>query len=160
MTGKKGARVITPYDDLTYQITGCAMAVHRKLGPGYRENTYQRDLEVHLSEKKLNFEAQKLIEVFDSLHGDQLIGYYIPDFIVQESIIVEIKALKGLDNTHIAQVIGYLAVTGCPVGLLINFGLRSLGYRRILPPKNVQEHRVNRQWLFIPDWFKPVEPDS
>ena len=93
------------------------MAVHCKLGPGYRENTYQRDLEIHLSDAKLSFEAENLYEVFDSLVGEKLIGYYIPDFVVEGKVVVEIKALKGVDNSHLAQVIGYLAVTGCPIGL-------------------------------------------
>ena len=83
-----------------------------------------------------------------------LIGYYIPDFIVAERVVVEIKALNGIDNSHVAQVIGYLAVTVCPVGLLINFGARSLQYRRIFPPKSIAEHHINRQWLFVPDWLK------
>src|SRR4030067_411225 len=108
-----GKRVPLPYDELTYKIIGCAMAVHRKLGPGYREDTYQRDLEVFLAESQLAAEPQKLYEVYDSLRGDQLIGYYIPDFIVEEKVAVEIKALSGLDNSHLAQVIGYLAVSGC-----------------------------------------------
>ncbi len=131
------------------------MAVHRKRGPGYREDTYQRDLEVHFTESGLAHVAQKNIEVYDSVNGDVLIGYYIPDFIVEDIVIVEIKALSGgLDNSHIAQVIGYMAVTGCPVGLLLNFGTRSLQWRRIFPPKNITEHCVNRQWLFVPDWLK------
>ncbi len=71
-------------------------------------------------------------------------------------MIVEIKALRGLDNSHEAQVIGYLAVSGCSVGLLLNFGLRSLQKKRILPPKNISEHKLNRQWLFVPDWLKPA----
>lgn len=151
MTNK---RIKTLYDDITYKIIGDSMAVHRKLGPGYRENTYQRDLEVRFTESEVAYVAQKLIEVYDSSQGNVLIGYYIPDFIVAETVVVEIKALKGLDNGHLAQVIGYLAVTGCPVGLLINFGARSLQWRRILPPKNITEHRVNRQWLFVPDWLR------
>jgi GxxExxY protein len=118
--------ISTPFDDLTYKVIGCAMAVHRALGPGYRENTYQRDLATHFSEAHLPFESQKLYEVHDTLNGERLIGYYIPDFVVEEKLIVEIKALKGIDNSHLAQVIGYLAVTGFQVGLLINFGERSL----------------------------------
>jgi GxxExxY protein len=146
--------VSTPYDDLTFKVIGCAMAVQRKLGPGLREDSYQRDLEAHFAEAGIAFEAQKLYEVHDSLGGGQLIGYYIPDFVVEQKVIVEIKALKGLDNSHQAQVIGYLAVSSCPVGLLINFGLRSLQYKRIFPPKGILEHQVNRQWLFVPDWLK------
>lgn len=149
--------VKTPLDELTYQIIGCAMAVHRKLGPGYREDTYQRDLQAYLMEKDIPFEAQKLYEVHETADQNTLIGYYIPDFIVNEKVVVEIKALKGTDNSHLAQVIGYLAVTGSSVGLLINFGERSLVYHRVLPPRNLQEHRVNRQWLFVPDWLKPLE---
>ncbi|MEW6718228.1 MAG: GxxExxY protein [Chloroflexota bacterium] len=142
---------------MTYKIIGCAMAVHRAHGPGYREITYQRDLEVHFNEARLDYEAQRWLEVYDSLQGHTLIGYYIPDFIIAEKVIVEIKALRGLDNSHLAQVIGYLAVSGCQVGLLINFGTRSLQWRRILPPKDVSEHRLNCQWLFVPHWLKKEE---
>ncbi len=147
--------VETPYDALTYNIIGCAMAVHSALGPGYRENTYQKDLAIQFAQNGLSFEAQKLYEVYDSLNKSQLIGYYIPDFLVEQRVIVEIKALRGMDSSHEAQVIGYLAVSGCSVGLLLNFGARSLQKRRIFPPKNVAEHRRNRQWLFVPDWLKP-----
>ena len=147
MTNK---RIQTPYDKLTYQIIGCVMATHRQLGPGYRENTYQRDLEVRFTESELAHSPQKLLEVYDSSQGNVLIGYYIPDFIVADQVVVEIKALNSTDNSHLAQVIGYLAVTRHPIGLLINFGTRSLQWRRILPPKNITEHQVNRQWLLSP----------
>lgn len=150
----KNQRIVTPHDELTYKIIGCAMAVHRNLGQGLRENTYQRDLEAYLAQADIAFEAQKLFEVFGGPDGNQLIGYYIPDFVVENVVVVEIKALRGLDNDHLAQIIGYLAVSGCPIGLLINFGTRSLQYRRIFPPKNVADHGVNRQWLFVPDWLK------
>ncbi len=150
-----GKLVKTPRDALTYKIIGDAMTVHRSLGPGYREDTYQRDLEVHFANSGLAYVAQKNIEVYDSLDGNVLIGFYIPDFIVEESVVVEIKALSGgLDNSHMAQVIGYLAVTGCPAGLLVNFGARSLQWKRIFPPKDIAAHRVNRQWLFVPDRLK------
>ena len=154
----KGTLAQTPYDQLTYRVIGCAMAVHRARGPGYREDTYQRDLEVHFTESGLAYQAQVLVEVYDSVHADVLVGYYIPDFIVGEQVVVESKALSGMDNTHMAQAIGYLAITGCPVALLINFGTRSLQWRRIFPPKKITEHRVNRQWLFVPDWLKEKAP--
>ena len=144
----------TPYDKLTYQIIGCAMAVHRELGPGLRENTYQRSLANYLSEKSISFEEEKLFPVTDDSDHERLVGYYIPDFVVEEKVIVEIKALYGLDNSHLEQVIGYLAVSGNPLGLLINFGERSLRYRRVLPPQKVIDHLVNHQWLFIPEWLR------
>ena len=144
----------TPYDKFTYPIIGCAMAVHRELGPGLREDSYQRALGLALEAAGLQFEAQRLYSVYNDPIEHLLIGYYIPDFVVEEKIIVEIKALRGLDNSHVAQVIGYLAISGCPQGLLINFGERSLAQKRIFPPKKVREHLVNRQWLFVPDWLK------
>jgi len=100
--------------------------------------------------------SQLFIAKFSSglhLYG-AFIGYYIPDVLVDDRVIVEIKALTYLDNSHVAQVIGYLAVPGCPVGLLLNFGERSLRDRRILPPRNILEHRVNRQWLCVPNASK------
>lgn len=69
-----GKRIQTPYDNLTYQIIGCAMAVHRQRGPGYRENTYQRDLEVQFTENGLAYLPQKLVEVYDSVQSNVLIG--------------------------------------------------------------------------------------
>ena len=141
-------------EELTYKIIGCAMAVHRRQSPALREDTYQRDLEVHLAQAGLLFTPQKALEVFDSAQGGKLIGYYIPDFVVADRVVVEIKALGRLDDSHVAQVIGYLAVTGCPVGLLIDFAGRSLHWRRILPPEKVTAHTVNRQWLFVPDWLR------
>lgn len=152
--GTKLQRIALPTDQLTYDIVGNAMTVHRARGSGYRENTYQKDLETHLERSKIIFAAQKLLDVFDSVDSRRLIGYYIPDFIVDNRVIVEIKALHGLDDSHIAQVIGYLAVTGCEVGLLINFGQRSLEWQRVLPPKRIQDHKVNRQWLFVPEWLQ------
>jgi GxxExxY protein len=150
-------RVSTPYDDLTYKIIGCAMKVHRNLGPGLREDSYQYALALSLLEAKLNHEQQRNYCIYDDKDRQQFVGYYIPDFVVEEKVIVEIKALQGIDNSHLAQVIGYLAVSKCPLGLLINFGERSLRYRRVFPPKNICEHTLNRQWLFAPNWLKGDE---
>ena len=147
-------KVSTPYDDLTYEIIGCAMKVHCELGPGLREDSYQHALALIMAEAKLSYEEQRNYGVYDDMEQQRLVGYYIPDFVVEEKVIVEIKALRGLDNTHLAQLIGYLAVTGCPLGLLINLGERSLRHRRVFPPQKILEHSVNRQWLFAPEWLK------
>lgn len=146
-----------PFDDLTYRIFGYGIDVHNKLGPGHRESIYHRDLEVRFDKAGVFYESEKWIEVYDSDESDVLIGYYIPDFIVEGKVVVEIKALANLDKTHIAQVLGYLATTGCEVGLLLNFGGRSLKRKRILPSKDISQHRVNRQWLFVPDSLRRSE---
>ncbi len=140
-----------PTDDLTYRIIGCAMALHRELRPGLREDSYQRGLESRLEQSGLSFESQKLLEVHD---GGVLVGYYVPDLIVEGKVVVELKALNGLNNSHVAQVVCYLMVTGCPVALLFDFGARSLQWKRILPPRTRLKHQVNKQWLFVPDWLK------
>jgi len=145
-------RVVGPYEEITYRIIGAAMALHRRLGPGYREAIYQRALEQEFADRELGYEPQKSVEVYDN---EVLVGLYYLDFLVEEKVIVEIKALRGLDNSHLAQIITYLTATGCPIGLLINFGERSLRYRRVFPSPKATAHRVNCQWLFVPDWLKP-----
>lgn len=146
-----------PHADLTYKIIGAAMAVHRRLGPGYKEQVYQNALEQEFSEVGLSFEPQKAVEVYDQ---DVLVGLYYLDFLVEGKVVVEIKALSSLNTTHIVQVVTYLTATGCPIGLLLNFGQRSLVPKRIFPPKKVTEHRINRQCLFIPDWLKEQRDPS
>lgn len=146
--------ITTPYDAITYKIIGCVMGIHRELGPGLKEKTYQKALEEAISRASLSYEAQKFYPVHTDPDQQQLIGFYIPDLVIEDSVIVELKALNGIDNNHLAQVISYLAISGMQIGLLINFGERSLRYRRVFPPRKVIEHLINRQWLFIPDWLK------
>ena len=144
-------RVKGPHEDITYRINGAAMAVHRRIGPGQKEDVYQQALQAELAEAGLSFEAQKNLEVYD---GERLVGYYIPDLVVEEKVIVEIKAFATLHTKYLGQVITYLNHTGLPVGLLINFGERSLRSRRVFPSPQAVEYRINHQWLFVPDWLK------
>jgi GxxExxY protein len=148
---RTGKKVKGPYEDITYKINGAAMAVHRRLGPGHKEEVYQQALELEFAETGLNFEPQKNLPVYD---GERLVGLYIPDFIVEGKVVVEIKAHKFLTEDHRAQVIAYLSQTGCPIGLLINFGGRSLKWSRIFPSPDATQHRINHQWLFVPDELK------
>jgi GxxExxY protein len=141
-------KVQGPFEDITYRINGAAMAVHRRIGPGQKEDVYQQALEAELAEAGLSFEAQKNLEVYDR---DRMVGLYIPDFIVEDKVIVEIKAFANLHAKYLGQVITYLNHTGLPVGLLINFGERSLRVRRVFPSPQAMEFRVNHQWLFVPD---------
>jgi len=144
-------KVTGPHEDITYRIIGAAMAVHRRLGPGHKEKVYQRALEAEFEKVGLSFEAQKCLEVYDE---GRLVGYYIPDFIVEGKVIVEIKAFATVHQKYLGQVITYLNHTGLAVGLLINFGERSLRPRRVFPSPQATEFRVNYQWLFVPDWLK------
>ena len=143
--------VKAPHEDITYRIVGAAMAVHRRIGPGQKEVVYQRALEGEFEKVGLAFEAQKNLEVYDE---ERLVGYYIPDFIVEAQVIVEIKAFATLHQKYLGQVITYLNHTGLAIGLLINFGERSLRPRRIFPSPQAAEFRVNHQWLFVPNWLK------
>jgi GxxExxY protein len=125
-----------PHQDLTYEIIGAAMEVHSQVGPGYKEEIYQKALEIELRNRKLEFEPQKTVEV--KFKGE-MIGLQILDFLVDGKVVVEIKALSHLDSTHEAQLISYLKATGSEVGLLINFGAKKLEYKRIFPPTKVKE---------------------
>jgi GxxExxY protein len=125
-----------PHQDLTYQIIGAAMEVHSELGPGYKEEIYQKALEIELRNRKIQFEPQKQIEIeFKS----EMVGWQLLDFFVDDKVVVEIKALSQLDTDHEAQIISYLKATDSQIGLLINFGTKRLEYRRILPPRKIKE---------------------
>jgi GxxExxY protein len=150
-------KVSGPHENLTYRIIGAAMSVHRRMGPGHKEDVYQRALEAEFVSVGVSFEAQKTLEVYDA---GRLVGYYIPDFIVEGKAIVEIKAFAQLPQKYLGQVITYLNHTGLPVGLLINFGERSLRSRRVFPSPQAAEFRINHQWLFTPDWLKAEHDPS
>ncbi len=136
-------RIVGPHEDLTYKIIGCAMAVHRRLGAGLPEEIYGEALAKEFERAEIGFKREEKIKVYDE---GVPIGYYRLDFLIEKKVVVELKALGWWDGSHFAQVITYLVATGLPVGLLIDFGGRSLRHRRMLPPKNAT-HRVNRQWL-------------
>lgn len=150
-------KVQGPHEDITYRINGAAMAVHRRLGPGHKEAVYQEALAAEFEKIGLAFEAEKNLEVYDE---GRLVGYYIPDFIVEDQVIVEIKAFANLHQKYLGQVITYLNHTGLSVGLLINFGERSLRPRRVFPSPQATEARCNPQWLFVPRWLTGSDDPS
>ena len=112
------------YEHETYQIIGAAMKVHRVLGPGFAEKVYQEALAIELVEQGIPFEREK--EIHATYKGVVLEGTYIPDFICYDKIIVELKAVRELDDTHRSQAINYAKVAGFKLSLLINFGEPSL----------------------------------
>ncbi len=114
---------------LTGKIIGCAMEVHRILGSGFQEVIYQRALAQEMILQGLNFVREQPMTI--SYKGKQ-IGQRRVDFFVEEQVMVEIKAVSQLQDVHLAQAINYLEAYKLNVGLLINFGSRSLEFKRVM----------------------------
>lgn len=118
------------YKEETYRIIGACMEVHNTLGCGFLEPVYQEALEHELSLQGIPFFPQKPIPI---VYKDQVLEkQYIADFVAFEQIILEIKAATVLDDIHTAQVLNYLKATGFSLGILVNFGAKSLEWKRIV----------------------------
>ena len=116
------------YEQETYQIIGAAMKVHSILGPGFNEKVYQEALAVELDERAIPYEREKEIH---AVYKDIVLqGTFVPDFICYNKIIVELKAVKELDDIHRSQAINYAKIAGLKLSLLINFGRSSLETER------------------------------
>ncbi len=120
----------TKNDPRTYEIIGAAIEVHNEMGSGFLEAIYQECLEIEFRQRDILYESQPLLKVF--YKGVELKKYYIPDFIVYDEIIVEIKAERCLTKEDEAQIINSLKNSGKKVGLLINFGESSLKFKRFV----------------------------
>ena len=119
-------------NELTYKIIGCAMNVHNTIGPGFQEVIYQRCLKMELEESGLNFEREKNQAIF---YKDVQVGTRRADFVVEEKVIVEIKAVTKIEDVHLAQAKNYTVAYDFPLGLLINFGSKSMEYKLLFNPK-------------------------
>ena len=117
------------YSGLTGSIIGAAMEVHGNLGAGFLESVYEESLAIELELQKIKFERQKGIDVY---YKDRLVKHFVCDFIVEEKVIVEIKAIKQITEVERIQVINYLKASRFEVGLLINFGSKSLEFKRLI----------------------------
>lgn len=115
-------------DELTYQIIGCAMKVHNTLGNGFQEVIYQRCLAIELSRAGIDFDR----EVEQTIYYDGIqVGTRRADFVVANRVVVELKAVIALEDVHLAQAKNYVVAYDFETGLLINFGAKSLEYKRI-----------------------------
>ena len=117
-------------DEKTYKIIGATIEVHKELGCGFLEAVYQEALEREFGCQGISFKSQSIIQI--AYKGKPLDKTYQPDFICYEEVIVEIKAISGLTGVEEAQLINYLKASGLKVGLLINFGSKSLEHKRLV----------------------------
>ena len=116
------------YKELTGKVIGAAMEVHKKLGNGFQEVIYQRCLEIEMRQKKLTFEREKEMDI---MYRGENVGTRRVDFFVENLIMVELKAITALEDVHLAQALNYVEAYGMQIGLLINFGARSLQFKRV-----------------------------
>jgi GxxExxY protein len=120
-----------PLSELTGKIIGCAMEVHKHLGNGFQEVIYQRALAIEMNLQGLENSREHEMNV---VYKGENIGTRRVDFFVEGKVMVEIKAITQLEDVHLAQAINYLEVYGLEVGLLINFGSKSLEFKRVSKP--------------------------
>ena len=116
------------HSELTGKIIGCAMAVHAALGNGFQEVIYQRALQIEMADQGISISREHEMPIF---YKDQQIGTRRADFLVEDVVSLELKAIAKLEDIHLAQAINYLEAYGLEVGLLINFGARNLEFKRV-----------------------------
>ena len=128
------------YSELTSKIIGCAMTVHSELGNGFQEVIYQRALEIEMGLQDLSFSREQEMPVY---YKNRQIGTRRVDFLVEGVISVELKAIVELQDVHLAQAINYLEAYDLEVGLLINFGAKSLKFKRLTNKSFKQKNQGN-----------------
>ena len=116
------------HEDLTYKIIGCAMEVHNHLGNGFQEVVYQSALAIEMQMQGIAFSREQEMPL---LYKGFDVGTRRVDFFVENTIMVEIKALINLEDVHLAQAMNYVEAYNLEIGLLINFGAKSLQHKRV-----------------------------
>lgn len=120
---------IDDYKELTGKVIGCAMKVHNKLGNGFQEVIYQRALAIEMAAAGLGFQRELEVPIY---YNEQQIGTRRVDFLVEEKVLIELKAISRIEDVHLAQMINYLEAFKLPLGLLINFGEPRLNFKRFV----------------------------
>lgn len=117
------------YSELTEKIIGCAMRVHSFLGNGFPEVIYQRSLAIELEKSNIIFKRELEQDIF---YDNVKVGTRIVDFLIEDKVLVELKALGEISDNHYSQVLNYLKAYKLEIGLLINFGAKSLQFKRFI----------------------------
>ena len=128
------------YSELTGAVIECAMRVHNSLGNGFQEVIYQRALEIEMADQGIPFSREHEMPIY---YKGQQIGSRRADFLVNSVVSVELKALIRLEQVHLAQAMNYLEAYDLEVGLLLNFGARSLEFKRVSNKKFNQRKQGN-----------------
>lgn len=116
------------HESITHKIIGCAMKVHTTLGNGFQEVIYQRALAIEFEKQGLGYQREMEMPInYDGIN----IGTRRVDFFVEDNIMVELKAVIQMEDVHLAQAMNYCQVYNLPIGLLINFGAKSLQFKRV-----------------------------
>ncbi len=120
-------------DQIATAVIGAAILVHRELGPGYAESTYENALAIELEHRAIPFERQVRIDI---AYRGVIVGDHRLDLLVEGCLVVELKAVESLSSAHLAQVLAYLKSTSLQLGLILNFGRATLreGIRRVAGP--------------------------
>ena len=117
------------YRELSYEIVGAAMTVHRALGSAFLEQVYESALAHEFDLLGISYQRQPQLPVF---YKEQRVGWFRPDFIVDGKVILELKAVKAINEIHEAQAHNYLAASGLRLAIILNFGAASLQFKRIV----------------------------
>lgn len=126
------------HSDVTGKIIGCAMKVHSTLGSGFQEVIYQRCLAIEMEKQKLDFTRELEMTIY---YEGVEVGTRRVDFLVEDKIMVELKALSVLEDVHLAQALNYLEAYKLETGLLINFGARSLEFKRVTNERKLSDEQ-------------------
>ena len=118
------------HKELVYDIVGCAMEVHSELGPGFLESVYEEALTILFEGRGLSYEEQKKLQI--KFRDRVLKKVFVADLVVENKVIIELKAVSELHRVDEAQLINYLKATGIKVGLLMNFGKEKLEWKRFV----------------------------
>lgn len=121
------------YSDLTEKVIGCSMKVHSFLGNGFPEVIYQRSLAIELEKSGIGFKRELEQDVF---YNNVKVGTRIVDFLIEGKVLVELKALSDISDNHYSQVLNYLKAYNLEIALLINFGSKSLQFKRFINSKS------------------------
>ena len=122
------------FQDITEKIIGCAVSVHKELGPGFLESIYQEAMAYELARQKVSFGKEVPVNI---TYKGRIVGFHKIDLLVEDKIVVELKAVKSLDDIHFVTVRSYLRATRLKVALIINFSTLTITVKRVLRDKSL-----------------------